>query len=209
MNEKLEQAQQRGRLVAFILCLFLGFIGAHRFYLNRPFSAVIFFLTLGGLGIFWIFDLLFILCGLMRDGAGRPLSAWAPESAGGVKAALSTLVLSLALLFAFGYVAQFFFSSLLQEILSQLPNDQRFIELFMNMDTASDDNKSSSDHEVAVIEQTPTPTPTLLIKPGDLVRYVDEQGNQHYVDSLERVPEKYRGSMQINPSLPPLINDKR
>ncbi len=45
--------------VGYILWLF-GFIGAHRFYYGKTISGIIYFFTLGLLGIGWIIDLFLI-----------------------------------------------------------------------------------------------------------------------------------------------------
>ena len=45
--------------VGYILWLF-GFLEAHRFYYDKPISGIIYFLTLGLLGIGWVIDLFLI-----------------------------------------------------------------------------------------------------------------------------------------------------
>ena len=49
--------------VAFILCFFLGTFGIHRFYLGYPLIGVLQILTLGGLGIWALIDLVRIATG--------------------------------------------------------------------------------------------------------------------------------------------------
>ena len=49
--------------VAFILCLFLGVFGIHRFYLGYPLIGVLQILTLGGFGIWILIDLIRIITG--------------------------------------------------------------------------------------------------------------------------------------------------
>jgi hypothetical protein len=44
-------------IVAYILWLFLGIIGIHRFYTGNIFTGIIWMFTLGLLGIGWIFDI--------------------------------------------------------------------------------------------------------------------------------------------------------
>ena len=53
----------------FLLALFLGWLGAHRFYLNSPKRFLMLF-TLGGLGIWALIDCVIILCGKFKDGDG-------------------------------------------------------------------------------------------------------------------------------------------
>lgn len=47
------------KFIGYILWLF-GFTGAHRFYYGKPVSGVIWFLTLGLLGVGWLVDLFLI-----------------------------------------------------------------------------------------------------------------------------------------------------
>ncbi|MDR3239227.1 MAG: TM2 domain-containing protein [Clostridiales bacterium] len=63
----------KSRLAAVMLCLFLGYLGIHRFYVGKIGTGLIWFFTGGFFGVGWLLDLLFILLGFFRDKAGRPL----------------------------------------------------------------------------------------------------------------------------------------
>ena len=64
-----------GPLLA-VLCLLFGVFGAHRFYAGRVRSGVLQLLTLGGLGVWMLIDLLFVLFGEFRDAQGRKVDVW-------------------------------------------------------------------------------------------------------------------------------------
>lgn len=64
----------KSKWVAFFLCLFLGYLGAHRFYVGKIGTGIIWLFTMGFFGIGWILDLIFILLGGFRDKAGQPLA---------------------------------------------------------------------------------------------------------------------------------------
>ena len=64
---------QKSKWVAFFLCLFLGFLGAHRFYTGKIGTGLIWLCTGGFFAIGWIADLIFILIGAYRDKSGFPL----------------------------------------------------------------------------------------------------------------------------------------
>ncbi len=51
----------KNKWVAFLLCLFLGVIGAHKFYEGKILMGIIYILTGGLFGIGWIIDLIAIL----------------------------------------------------------------------------------------------------------------------------------------------------
>ena len=66
-----KNASDKNWLVTTILCLCLGFIGAHRFYVGRMGSAILMLLTWGGLGIWALIDLLVIISGNFKDSEGK------------------------------------------------------------------------------------------------------------------------------------------
>jgi len=63
--------------VTMILCFFFGVFGAHRFYVGKTASAIVQLLTLGGLGIWMLIDLILILFREFTDGDGHKLTKWA------------------------------------------------------------------------------------------------------------------------------------
>ena len=64
-------------LPTFLLFIVLSWpFGAHRFYLRRYASAILFIITIGGLGIWWIVDFILIVTGEMKDDYGNKVSRW-------------------------------------------------------------------------------------------------------------------------------------
>jgi hypothetical protein len=55
----------------FLLCVFLGWIGIHRFYTRHIFTGLLMLLTMGGCGIWWIIDIIIILAGKFKDKEGN------------------------------------------------------------------------------------------------------------------------------------------
>ncbi len=68
----------KSRLLALLLCFFLGFFGVHRFYVNKIGTGILMIVTLGGLGIWYLIDLVVILCGAFRDKEELTLYDWMP-----------------------------------------------------------------------------------------------------------------------------------
>ena len=70
------ESSEKLRLVALLLCFFLGCLGVHRFYVGRVGSGIAQILTLGGLGIWVLIDLIMILCGAFKDKEGNAITEW-------------------------------------------------------------------------------------------------------------------------------------
>ena len=66
----------KSRTVAAVLCFFLGIIGIHRFYVGKTGTGIAMILTLGGLGVWALIDLIMILIGSFRDIQGRLVATW-------------------------------------------------------------------------------------------------------------------------------------
>jgi len=61
---------RKSRLVAAVLCLFLGYLGIHRFYVGKVGTGILWLLTGGIAGIGIIVDFIMILVGSFTDSEG-------------------------------------------------------------------------------------------------------------------------------------------
>jgi hypothetical protein len=69
----------KSRGIAFVLAMLLGVFGAHRFYVGKTGSGIAMICTLGGLGIWYLYDVIMIASGQFTDAEGRRLVRWEPE----------------------------------------------------------------------------------------------------------------------------------
>jgi TM2 domain-containing membrane protein YozV len=67
---------EKRKLPAFLLCLFFGIFGVHRFYVGKVATGVLQLVTVGGLGLWTLLDLLVILLGGFTDKEGRLITRW-------------------------------------------------------------------------------------------------------------------------------------
>jgi hypothetical protein len=68
-----QYSQPKDWLTTLLLCIFLGYLGIHRFYTGHTVIGVIQLLTGGGCGIWWLIDLIMIITDSYKDSYGRPL----------------------------------------------------------------------------------------------------------------------------------------
>ncbi|MCC2307772.1 TM2 domain-containing protein [Cellulomonas chengniuliangii] len=66
----------RSRAAAAILAFFVGVLGVHRFYVGKIGTGIAQILTLGGLGLWTLYDFIVIVIGKFQDKEGRTLTNW-------------------------------------------------------------------------------------------------------------------------------------
>ena len=70
------EVSPRSRLVALLFCILLGPFGVHRFYVGKIGTGLLMLVTLGGLGIWVLIDLILIAVGSFRDKENRRVFRW-------------------------------------------------------------------------------------------------------------------------------------
>lgn len=64
---------RKSKTTALLLCIFLGGTGAHRFYVGKGGTGILYLFTAGFLGIGWTIDIIRIAAGSFRDEFDLPL----------------------------------------------------------------------------------------------------------------------------------------
>ncbi len=75
-NQYEQGISDKSRLVALLLCFFVGGLGIHRFYAGKIGTGILWLLTGGCLGIGSLVDLIMIICGSFKDKFGRLITRW-------------------------------------------------------------------------------------------------------------------------------------
>lgn len=65
---------RRDYVVALVLSIFLGTLGVDRFYMGKIGTGILKLLTIGGLGIWWLIDLILIATKKLTDKQGYRLA---------------------------------------------------------------------------------------------------------------------------------------
>tara|TARA_B100001146_G_C15829488_1_gene284419 strand:- start:99 stop:338 length:240 start_codon:yes stop_codon:yes gene_type:complete len=70
-----ERVSEKSFVSTLILCLLLGGLGVHRFYVGKVGTGIIMLMTLGGLGIWTLIDLIRIAVQKFTDSDGAVIKA--------------------------------------------------------------------------------------------------------------------------------------
>jgi TM2 domain-containing membrane protein YozV len=72
---KLDQSESNKTILPIVLFLIL-LPTVHRFYVGKIGTGLLFFFTIGGLGIWWIYDVIISITGNFTDKQGRKITRW-------------------------------------------------------------------------------------------------------------------------------------
>jgi TM2 domain-containing membrane protein YozV len=76
MQPAAKALDERKILPVFLLAFLLGPFGVHRFYVGKVGTGLLQLVTLGGLGIWVLVDLVMIITGNFRDKDGEKITEW-------------------------------------------------------------------------------------------------------------------------------------
>lgn len=76
MSSYTTNTSEKSRKVALLLCIFLGWLGIHQFYVGKWDRGFLYMFTFGLFVIGWISDIIEIALGSFRDNVDAPLREW-------------------------------------------------------------------------------------------------------------------------------------
>jgi len=71
-----EDISPKKRSMALLLCILFGWLGLHRFYVEKHVTALLMMVTLGGFGLWYFIDFVLIIAGSFEDKEGNALLNW-------------------------------------------------------------------------------------------------------------------------------------
>jgi Predicted membrane protein len=66
-NNALRHCSPKSKGTALLLCIFLGWCGAHKFYVGKTGMGIVYIFTAGLLCIGWVVDIFLIIAGSFKD----------------------------------------------------------------------------------------------------------------------------------------------
>lgn len=66
-NKENSRSSEKSYWITLLLAVFLGMFGAHRFYVGKKITGLLYVLTIGGLGIGWVVDIVLVATGMFLD----------------------------------------------------------------------------------------------------------------------------------------------
>lgn len=70
-NYSFNKSEDKSWLVTLLLCLFVGTLGVHRFYVGKIGTGILQLITFGGFGIWTLVDFILIACKKFSDSKGN------------------------------------------------------------------------------------------------------------------------------------------
>ena len=71
-----EGISKKKRSVALLLCVLFGWLGLHRLYVDKMGTGLTMMFTLGGFGLWYFIDFVWIIAGTFEDKDGKIIHDW-------------------------------------------------------------------------------------------------------------------------------------
>jgi TM2 domain-containing membrane protein YozV len=73
-QEVQQMNSEKNWIVTLVLAIFVGTLGIDRFYSGSILLGILKLVTFGGLGLWWLIDLIMLVTGSYKDGNGLPIA---------------------------------------------------------------------------------------------------------------------------------------
>lgn len=70
------QVSNEKKMTIFLLCYFFGILGLHRLFTGKIITGLLMLLTFGGMGGWWVIDMVLIISGNFKDREGKLIKDW-------------------------------------------------------------------------------------------------------------------------------------
>jgi TM2 domain-containing membrane protein YozV len=67
----MQEVSDKSGIACLLFLLLLSLLGIHRFYVGKVGTGILFLITFGGFGLWWLIDLIMLICGAFTDADGR------------------------------------------------------------------------------------------------------------------------------------------
>ena len=74
MQQMQQMNSDKDWIITLVLAILVGGLGIDRFYTGSIILGVLKLVTFGGLGLWWLIDLIMLVTGSYKDGNGLPIS---------------------------------------------------------------------------------------------------------------------------------------
>lgn len=78
-----DDGSDKSRGIALALGCTVGIFGAHRYYVGKIGTGMLQTVTIGGMGLWWLYDMILLAFGSFRDAEGRRVKYWFEDEASG------------------------------------------------------------------------------------------------------------------------------
>lgn len=154
-------------MVTWLLSLFLGVFGVDRFYLVKVGTGILKLVTIGGLGIWYLIDLIMTLAGATKDKQGRRLAGYGEGKNSLIAWVVSAVVVVVGGVVGTGIAPGSEMSSKLQE----RGFDPGFSEKIMTIHPVNDDGSVNTERYGMVFmrsDQISQKQPVMVTDSGDI-----------------------------------------